>query len=78
MKLHDLRYMCGDGEGYIRLTVAHQTTNGYSLRLLRTAGPRGVVERVNADGHSVVRFHQRVMIRWIDQQEKLGRHEVRF
>ena len=78
MTLDELRYLCGDGEGYIRLVVPHQTSNGYSVRLLRTAGPRGVVERVNADGHSVVRFHQRVMIRWIDQQEKLGRHEVRF
>jgi hypothetical protein len=78
MKLHDLRVMCGDGEGYIRLTVPHRTSNGYTVRLLGTAGPRGVVEGVTTDGHSEVRFHKRVMIRWIDQQEKMGRHEVRF
>lgn len=78
MKLHDLRVMCGDGEGYIRLTVPHRTSNGYTVRLLGTAGPRGVVERVTTDGQSVVRFRQRVVLRWIDQQEKMGRHEVRF
>ena len=72
MTLDELRYLCGDGEGYITLVLPHQSTNGYSTRLLRTSGPRGVVVCVNRDGHSVVRFGASVIIRWLDQQHKLG------
>ncbi len=72
MTFDELRYLCGDGLGYITLELAHRSHNGYSTRMLKTRGPSGRVCGVTIEGNSIVRFPCKVIIKWLDQQEKLG------